>query len=64
MMTNFGQSASTTIAGELHRWFENCELRSVVVSDQQAQHKQADPMQFPGFAPVVNGTLVAEGPEA
>jgi hypothetical protein len=25
MMTNYGGQASTTVQGELHRWFENCE---------------------------------------
>jgi hypothetical protein len=27
MMTNYGGQASTTLQGELHRWFENCEWR-------------------------------------
>eukprot|EP00878_Enallax_costatus_P009327 GHUV01009749.1.p1 GENE.GHUV01009749.1~~GHUV01009749.1.p1 ORF type:complete len:333 (+),score=54.98 GHUV01009749.1:140-1138(+) len=64
MLTNFGHNASTTVSGELHRWFENCELHSIVVCDEKAQHKQPDPLHFPGFAPVVNGALVVEGPQA
>jgi hypothetical protein len=28
MMTNYGGQASTTVQGELHRWFENCEWQA------------------------------------
>lgn len=57
MMTNFGGTASSTVQGELHRWYENCELRSIVVVDEQANSKGSDPHHFPGFA-----SSVAEGP--
>lgn len=45
------------VQGELHKWFENCELRTIVVADEQAMDKQRDPAHFPGFA-----TAVKEGP--
>jgi hypothetical protein len=57
LMTNFGLQASTLVQGELHKWFENCELRTIVVADEQAMDKQRDPAHFPGFA-----TAVKEGP--
>jgi hypothetical protein len=33
MLRNFGTDASVHVQGELHKWFHNCELRSIVVSD-------------------------------
>lgn len=57
LMTNFGLEASTLVQGELHKWFENCELRTIVVADEQAMDKQQDPGHFPGFA-----AAVKEGP--
>lgn len=57
MMTNYGLQASTLVQGELHKWFENCELRTIVVADEQAMDKQQDPAHFPGFA-----AAVKEGP--
>lgn len=57
MMTNFGLQGSCLVQGELHRWFENCELRTVVVADEQAADKQQDLGHFPGFA-----AAVKEGP--
>lgn len=57
MMTNYGHEARPLVQGELHRWFENCELRSIVVADEQAANKQQDPCHFPGFA-----AAVKEGP--
>jgi len=59
MLTNFGCSASTVVQGELHRWFENCELRSIVVAQEQATSKHHDPFHFPGYA-----APVQEGPQA
>jgi hypothetical protein len=50
MMTNFGHEAAPQVQGALHRWFENAELRSVVVADErpdQAPNKHAG--DFPGF---------------
>ena len=49
MMTNFGLEDSTVVQGELHRWFENCELRSILVADHGAMDRPADPFAFPGF---------------
>jgi hypothetical protein len=57
MMTNFGLQGSTLVQGELHKWFENCEMRSIVVADEHAVNKQPDPSHFPGFA-----AAVKEGP--
>lgn len=57
MMTNYGLEASSLVQGELHKWFENCELRSVVVADEQAANKQPDPAHFVGFP-----AAVQEGP--
>lgn len=57
MMTNFGLQGSTLVQGELHKWYENCEMRSIVVADEQAVNKQPDPSHFPGFA-----AAVKEGP--
>ncbi|WIA10112.1 hypothetical protein OEZ85_010319 [Tetradesmus obliquus] len=60
MMTNYGGQASMTVQGELHRWFENCELRSIVVADEQSDTHGHDPQHFPGFpaAGVVEGPSV------
>ena len=33
--------------GELHRWYENCEMRSIVLSDD-AGSGNVDPLWFPG----------------
>ncbi|KIZ05752.1 hypothetical protein MNEG_2205 [Monoraphidium neglectum] len=41
------------------RWYENAELRSVVVTDPGSLAHPADPTHFLGFA-----SQVAEGPEA
>lgn len=57
MMTNFGLQGSTLVQGELHKWFENCEMRSIVVADEQAMNKLPDSAHFPGFA-----AAVKEGP--
>lgn len=46
-MANFGLHASTTVQGELHRWYENCEMRTIVLSDN-AGEGNLDPLWFPG----------------
>ena len=33
--------------GELHRWYENCEMRTIVLSDDSG-HGSLDPLWFPG----------------
>ena len=57
-LSNYGLGHSTDVQGELHRWFENCELRSVVLADADAGKQPAHPHAFPGFA-----SHVKEGPE-
>jgi len=48
LLTNYGHSASTAVQGDLHRWFENAELRSVVVADRGSLARPADPTHFAG----------------
>eukprot|EP00798_Chlamydomonas_sp_ICE-L_P017560 gene17560-23884_t len=31
---NFGAGDSTVLQGDLHRWFENCEMRTIVLADR------------------------------
>ncbi|GBF94404.1 hypothetical protein Rsub_07218 [Raphidocelis subcapitata] len=59
LLTNYGHTASTHVQGDLHRWFENAELRSVVVADPGSTAHPPDPTHFPGFA-----SRVLEGPQA
>jgi hypothetical protein len=59
MLANFGGEEAPEVQGELHKWFENCELRSVVVSDHGQLPRKADPYAYAGFA-----SHVPEGPEA
>ena len=33
--------------GELHRWYENCEMRTIVLSDDSGDGS-LDPLWFPG----------------
>jgi hypothetical protein len=48
MMKNFGHpNFATTVQGELHRWYENCEMRSVVLCDAGGRGG-VDPTWFPG----------------
>lgn len=35
------------LQGELHRWYENCEMRTIVLSDD-AGSGNTDPLWFPG----------------
>ncbi len=37
----------TALQGELHRWYENCEMRTIVLSDD-AGNGTVDPLWFPG----------------
>lgn len=46
-MANFGLHASAPIQGELHRWYENCEMRTIVLSED-AGSGNVDPLWFPG----------------
>ena len=36
-----------SLQGELHRWYENCEMRTIVLSDD-AGDGTTDPLWFPG----------------
>ena len=49
----FGEGAAETVQGTLHRWYENCELRSVILADEAATapaelRATADDWHFPG----------------
>lgn len=46
------------LQGELHRWYENCEMRTIVLSDD-AGSGALDPLWFPGGHQLHNikGTL-------
>lgn len=46
-MANFGLHTSSLVQGELHRWYENCEMRTVVLSDDSGSGT-LDPLWFPG----------------
>ncbi|PRW45389.1 phosphoglycerate mutase 1 isoform X2 [Chlorella sorokiniana] len=38
MCSAFGHAAAPTVQGELHKWYENCEMRTVVLADEGAPH--------------------------
>lgn len=57
-LASFGHGASAAVQGDLRRWFENAELRTVVLADPGSTSRPADPTHFAGFA-----SAVAEGPE-
>jgi hypothetical protein len=49
----FGEGAAETVQGTLHRWYENCEMRSIVLADEAATapaelRASADDWHFPG----------------
>ncbi|BDA43351.1 Phosphoglycerate mutase-like protein [Coccomyxa sp. Obi] len=48
LMQNFGHQVSTTVQGELRRWYENCEMRTVVICDGGGESGGLDPLWFPG----------------
>ncbi|KAK9915171.1 hypothetical protein WJX75_005575 [Coccomyxa subellipsoidea] len=48
LMQNFGHQVSTTVQGELRRWYENCEMRTVIISDGGGESGGLDPLWFPG----------------
>lgn len=35
-MSCFGHAAPEAVQGELHRWYDNCEMRSLVLQDMGA----------------------------
>ncbi|KAI3425092.1 hypothetical protein D9Q98_008470 [Chlorella vulgaris] len=48
MMSNFGRGAATSVQSELHKWYDNCEMRTVVLCDEDGAHNHADPLWFQG----------------
>jgi hypothetical protein len=48
MLQNFGVTAAPNVQGELHKWYENAEMRSVVVGDEGGCNGVQDPFHFPG----------------
>lgn len=50
MLAAFGTHDSPVVQGELHRWYENCEMRTVVLADGGAAAAPQDPLHFPGGA--------------
>lgn len=48
MMSAFGHAAAPSVQSELHKWFETCELRTVVLADEGGAHGHADMLHFPG----------------
>ncbi|PNW75247.1 hypothetical protein CHLRE_12g518950v5 [Chlamydomonas reinhardtii] len=57
----FGHGAATQVQGELHKWYENCEMRTVVLTDDSdegvaaASHGATDPWHFAGGSNAVSG---------
>ncbi|EFJ50919.1 hypothetical protein VOLCADRAFT_57872 [Volvox carteri f. nagariensis] len=37
----FGQGAAEAVQGEMHKWYDNCEMRSLVLSDDSAEAAEA-----------------------
>lgn len=48
MLQAFGHGAAPRVQGELHKWYDNCELRTVVLSDEGGAHDHPDPLHFRG----------------
>ncbi|KAK9830223.1 hypothetical protein WJX72_010435 [[Myrmecia] bisecta] len=48
MMSQFGHAGAPLVKGELHRWYENCEMRTVVLSDSGGGGGNLDDLWFPG----------------
>eukprot|EP00891_Asterochloris_glomerata_P003056 jgi/Astpho2/3056/e_gw1.00051.123.1_t len=48
MMQNFGKGAAPLVQKEMHRWYENCELRSLLLSNKAGPSGSVDPVWFPG----------------
>ncbi|KAG2499069.1 hypothetical protein HYH03_003252 [Edaphochlamys debaryana] len=56
----FAHQAAQPVQAELHKWYENCEMRSVVLSDDSEEGAEAvgavkDPWHFAGGAAAVGG---------
>jgi hypothetical protein len=48
MMSAFGHSAAPPVQSELHKWYDNCEMRTVVLADEGGTHPHPDPLHFHG----------------
>ncbi|GAB4821241.1 hypothetical protein N2152v2_008287 [Parachlorella kessleri] len=46
-LSNLGRTAAPAVQGELHLWFKNCEMRSVMLADEGGTH-HPDRWSFPG----------------
>ena len=44
-------TAPCCLQGELQKWYNNCEMRTVVLSDPTNGHDNADPYHFAGHLP-------------
>ncbi|KAK9809580.1 hypothetical protein WJX73_004066 [Symbiochloris irregularis] len=58
LMANFGQQAAQPIADEMHRWYNNCEFRSLVLSDPSNGHDFPDPYHSLGNTPAAEKDIV------
>lgn len=47
-MSNFGHSAAPTVQGDLHKWWANAEMRTVVLADEGGSTSHDDPSHFRG----------------
>ena len=54
MMSSYGHDCAPIVQEELHRGFENCEMRAVVLSDASGPSKM-NPFWFPGGRRSVHG---------
>ncbi|KAK9841042.1 hypothetical protein WJX81_007377 [Elliptochloris bilobata] len=48
MLSTLGGQCDARIKGELHRWYENCEMRTVVLADASGASAGLDLNWFPG----------------
>lgn len=47
-MSIFGHSYAPEVQGEMHRWFENCEMRTLVLVDEAGSSGGHDELHFHG----------------
>lgn len=57
LMANFGHQASQPVKEELHKWYHNCEMRSIILSDPTGASSNADPYHFEGSLPAAEKNL-------
>ncbi|KAL3698924.1 hypothetical protein R1sor_016946 [Riccia sorocarpa] len=52
LMSTFGDDCSSKVQSELHKYFQNCEMRSIVLVDKRAEEESKVPTKdFPGGIP-------------